>query len=78
MWAARTFTAEALRLTGHHNTVAWNAVTILETMLTGWAFHLVLHSSKTRLFLRLAAAVFLTAGITEKIKAYPLSNIADS
>ncbi|WP_375437094.1 hypothetical protein [uncultured Hymenobacter sp.] len=65
MWAVLTIIGEILFANKLHNNFVWNIVTILETLFLGYAFYLVLHSPKSRRFLRIAAGVFIGIAITD-------------
>ena len=65
MWAVLTGVGEILFAAKQHNLFVWNTVTILETLFLGYAFYLVLHSSKSRRFLRIAAGVFVVLAVTD-------------
>lgn len=65
MWAALTIVGEILFAAKQHNLFVWNTVTVLETLLLGYAFYLVLRSPKTRKLLRIAASGFIALAVAD-------------
>jgi hypothetical protein len=65
MWAVLTVIGEILFATKQHNLFVWNTVTILETLFLGYAFYLVIRSSKLRHFLRIGAGIFVVLAVTD-------------
>ncbi|WP_022823163.1 hypothetical protein [Hymenobacter norwichensis] len=65
MWAVLTVVGEILFAAKLLNLYIWNLVTVLETLLIGYAFYLALPSSKIRFFVRLAAWIFMVTAFAD-------------
>lgn len=65
MWIILTVIGEILFAASRNNLFVWNIVTVLETLLLGYAFYLALNSTKIRLFIRIAAGIFMVMAIAD-------------
>ncbi|MBO0360207.1 hypothetical protein J0X19_19755 [Hymenobacter sp. BT186] len=65
MWAILTVVGEILFAAKRHNLFVWNIVTVLETLLLGYAFYLALNSRIIRSFIRIAAGLFIVTATAD-------------
>lgn len=65
MWAILTAIGQALHAAKQPNHIVWNIVTILETILLGYAFYLVIKSPKIRRILRFSFLAFMAVAILD-------------